>query len=104
MNLILLHSIHLSSVYTQKELFSVNSNDISVKPSTTMKLQHLFPYKYSLEIFEFNEHAQSGYWGTPFSDLPALKAHYTEKVSLLYHYLSKSFHSTLRLKGRSFVS
>ena len=49
-----------SSVYLQKKMFSVNSNNIGVKPSTTIKIQHLFLYKYSLEIFEFNEHAQSG--------------------------------------------
>jgi len=62
--------------------------------------------------------------GAPlFTDLPALKAHYTERVlfciatylttliahyigrgALLYRNLFNCFHSTLRWKGRSFVS
>jgi len=44
-NSILLHLIHLST--NKKKLFSVNSNHISVKLSTTQKLLHLFIYKYS---------------------------------------------------------
>ena len=34
----------------------------------------------------------------PFSEIPALKAHYTEKVALLYHNLSNCFHITLNFK------
>ena len=48
-----------------------------------LKFNTYFFYKYSLEIFEFDEHAQSGQWGSPFSDLPALKfKHITLKGSL----------------------
>ena len=49
-------------------------------------------------IFKFYEHFQSGLWGAPFSDLPALIAHYTERVSLLYHNLSNCFDCTLHWK------
>ena len=48
---------------------------------------------------EFNEHAQSGQLGAPFSDLPALIKHYTESRNL-----SNCFDCTLHYRGRSFVS
>jgi len=37
-----------------------------------------------------------------FSDLPALIAHYSERVALLYHNLSNWFDSLLHWKGRYF--
>ena len=40
-------------------------------------------------------YTQIDYWGAPFTDLPALKAHYTERVALLYHNLSNCFDSKL---------
>ena len=42
-------------------------------------------------VAEFNEHTQRGQWGVPFSDLPTLKAHYSERVALLYRILSNRF-------------
>ena len=58
-----------------------------------LKFNTYFFHEYSLEIFEFIEHAQRGSWGRPFYDLPALIAQYTERVALLYH---NCFDSTLR--------
>ena len=78
-------------------------------------------YKYLFKIFEFNEHPRSSYWSAPFSDLPSLIAHYTERVTLLndnyptssvhyvergallYRNLSNCFDSTLHWKGHSFA-
>ena len=69
---------------------------------------YLFMFIFSSDVHKywcklFNEHAQSVV-GRHFSDLPALKSHYTERVALLYHNLSDCFHSTLHWKGRSFAS
>ena len=64
-----------------------------------MKIEHLILYKYSLEIIEFDEHAQSGLRGAPLSDLPALIEQYTEKGALLHLNLYNCFDCTLHGRG-----
>ena len=44
-----------SSVYTQKKLFSVDSNYISIKPPITLKMLQLFIFIFSLSVCSSND-------------------------------------------------